>query len=157
MTTADPIVAKPGQSLGGLVLEAAAGLGERTIRGVLAEVGTSLLDLVHHSIGLDELAQVANCLDLKAGELIARSHPILADDGRRRDFFGVSIGSRPGGISSNRLTSISPYCASVSVRGIGVAVMTRRCGGRSAFACSIIRCATPKRCCSSTTTSPRSR
>lgn len=105
MTTADPIVAKPGQSLGGLVLEAAAGLGERTIRGVLAEVGTSLLDLVHHSIGLDELAQVANCLDLKAGELIARNHPILADDGRRRDFFGVSIDAR---LLEKRIRRFSP-------------------------------------------------
>jgi hypothetical protein len=46
--------------------------------------------------------------------------------------------------------------ASWSVRGIGVAVITSRCGGTCALAWSIIRSATPKRCCSSTTTSPRS-
>ena len=45
----------------------------------------------------------------------------------------VSTGVRPGGISSIRLTSISPYWVSVSVRGIGVAVITSRCGGCSAL------------------------
>ncbi len=35
--------------------------------------------------------------------------------------------------------------------------MTSRCGGRSALARSASRCSTPNRCCSSTTTSPRSK
>ena len=67
----------------------------------------------------------------------------------------VSTGVRPGGISSIRLTSISPYWVSVSVRGIGVAVITSRCGGCSALDASSSRCETPKRCCSSITASPR--
>ena len=43
-----------------------------------------------------------------------------------------------------------------TVRGIGVAVMTSTCGGRLPLARSASRCSTPKRCCSSTTTRPRS-
>ena len=42
-----------------------------------------------------------------------------------------------------------------SVRGIGVAVITRMCGGCSFFVQSRARCSTPKRCCSSITTNPR--
>ena len=94
MTEGDRIVAKPGQSLGGLVLEGAAVLGERTIRGVLAEAGSSLLALMHHSIEPDELALVAGCLDLESEELIARRHAVLADDRQRRSFFGVPIDAR---------------------------------------------------------------
>ena len=44
---------------------------------------------------------------------------------------------------------------SASVRGIGVAVMCRTCGARPAA--SAERCSTPKRCCSSTTATARSR
>ena len=43
-----------------------------------------------------------------------------------------------------------------TVRGIGVAVMTNKCGGVTAFPLSASRCSTPKRCCSSTTIKPRS-
>jgi hypothetical protein len=43
-------------------------------------------------------------------------------------------GLTTGGISSSRETSISPYWASVSVRGMGVAVIARQCGVRRAFA-----------------------
>ena len=43
-----------------------------------------------------------------------------------------------------------------TVRGIGVAVMTSTCGGAAALPRRASRCSTPKRCCSSTTTSPRS-
>lgn len=43
-----------------------------------------------------------------------------------------------------------------TVRGMGVAVMTSRCGGCLPLPRSASRCSTPKRCCSSTTTSPRS-
>lgn len=94
MTGNDRVVAKPGQSLGGLVLEAAAALGERTIRGVLAEADSSLIDLMHHSIGPDELALVAGCLDLEPAELIARRHAVPADDRQRRSLFGVPIDAR---------------------------------------------------------------
>ncbi len=94
MTGNDRIVAKPGQSLGGLVLEAAAALGERTMGGVLAEAGSSLLALVHHSIAPDELAVVAMCLDLGSEDLIARRHAVLVDDWQRRSFFSVPIDAR---------------------------------------------------------------
>ena len=42
-----------------------------------------------------------------------------------------------------------------SVRGIGVAVITRIWGGWSFLVQSRARCSTPKRCCSSMTTKPR--
>lgn len=80
--------------MGGLVLEGAAALGERTIRGVLAEAGSSLLALMHHSIEPDELALVAGCLDLEPEELIARRHAFLAEERQRRSFFGIPIDAR---------------------------------------------------------------
>ena len=43
------------------------------------------------------------------------------------------------------------------VRGMGVAVITSTCGGRTFFSHSAARCFTPKRCCSSMTTKPRLR
>ena len=43
-----------------------------------------------------------------------------------------------------------------TVRGIGVAVMTNKCGGVTAFPLRASRCSTPKRCCSSTTIKPKS-
>ena len=53
--------------------------------------------------------------------------------------------------------SRSPNTVIATVRGIGVAVMTSTCGGWLALArASASRCSTPNRCCSSTTTSPRS-
>ena len=52
-------------------------------------------------------------------------------------------------------TSRSPYRISASVRGMGVADMTR-VWGCSPLAARAARCPTPKRCCSSVTTSPRS-
>ena len=51
---------------------------------------------------------------------------------------------------------MSPYCASVRLRGIGVAVITSR-SARSPFAPRSMRWRTPKRCCSSTTARRRSR
>ena len=66
--------------------------------------------------------------------------------------------ARPGGISSIAERSRSPYRLSASVRGIGVAVITSRCGTRSpspARRRRLTRCRTPKRCCSSTITRPR--
>ena len=64
-------------------------------------------------------------------------------------------GMRPAGFSSRRDTSRSPKAASVRVRGIGVALMARTSGARP-FMVSLRRSDTPKRCCSSITTSPRS-
>ena len=68
----------------------------------------------------------------------------------------VAIGCRPAGSSSRTETSRSPKTVIATVRGMGVAVITSRCGGRPALSRSRSRCSTPKRCCSSTTTSPRS-
>ena len=68
----------------------------------------------------------------------------------------VTIGVRPGGSSSRTLTSRSPYTVIAAVRGIGVAVITSTSGTAApAFSRSAARCSTPKRCCSSTTTTPR--
>ena len=61
----------------------------------------------------------------------------------------VFTGVRPGGRSRITDTSSPPYSVSCSVRGIGVAVITRM-SGRSPFSRSRARCTTPNRCCSST-------
>ncbi len=50
--------------------------------------------------------------------------------------------------------SRSPYMSSPSVRGMGVALMTSRCG-LCALPANRPRCRTPKRCCSSTMARPR--
>ncbi len=70
----------------------------------------------------------------------------------------VEIGARPAGSSDSVETSTSPKTVIATVRGIGVAVMTRTCGREPSrdFAARAARCSTPKRCCSSTTTSARS-
>ncbi len=62
------------------------------------------------------------------------------------------MGARPGGISSITERSRSAYAVSASVRGIGVAVMTSMCGSPASRAA---RWRTPKRCCSSITTTAR--
>ena len=65
------------------------------------------------------------------------------------------IATRPGGISSSTVRSRSPKMTMAAVRGMGVAVMTRRSGSPSSpLARSVARCSTPKRCCSSMTTMP---
>ena len=73
----------------------------------------------------------------------------------------VAIEARPLGSSESVDVSRSPNTVMATVRGIGVAVMTRTCGGRwsrsEARVARAARCSTPNRCCSSTTTSPRSR
>ncbi len=68
----------------------------------------------------------------------------------------VEIGERPAGSWSRTDVSRSPKTVIATVRGIGVAVITSRCGGCSPLARRASRCSTPKRCCSSTTTRPRS-
>ena len=66
------------------------------------------------------------------------------------------MGDRPRGSSRNVDVSMSPKTVIATVRGIGVAVMTSTWGGRAPFSRKASRCSTPKRCCSSTTTSARS-
>lgn len=51
--------------------------------------------------------------------------------------------------------SRSPNQVMAAVRGIGVAVMTSRCGAVEPLAFNDSRCSTPKRCCSSMTASAR--
>ena len=69
------------------------------------------------------------------------------------------MGARPRGSSRRVDVSRSPSVVMAIVRGMGVAVMTSRCGltPSLAFARNASRCSTPKRCCSSTTTIPRSK
>ena len=69
----------------------------------------------------------------------------------------VAIGCRPAGSSVSVEVSRSPYTVMATVRGIGVAVITSTCGGVAALLRNASRCSTPNRCCSSTTTSPRSK
>jgi len=66
----------------------------------------------------------------------------------------VSSGVRPGGISSITVRSRSAWRVRASVRGMGVAVITSRCG-LAPLPRSRPRCATPKRCCSSMIASVR--
>ena len=69
----------------------------------------------------------------------------------------VWIATRPAGGVRRSETSRSAYSTWPSVRGIGVAVISRTCGERPpAFASSAPRWSTPKRCCSSMMTRPRS-
>ena len=63
---------------------------------------------------------------------------------------------RPAGTSRSSEISSSPNTVIATVRGIGVAVVTSRCGAFAALARSASRCSTPNLCCSSITTSPRS-
>ena len=67
----------------------------------------------------------------------------------------VWIGLRPPGNSVSQEMSRSPNQVIAAVRGIGVAVITSRCGSTSDFERSVSRCSTPKRCCSSITASAR--
>ena len=91
----EPLVTpKPGQSLGGLVIEGAGALGERTIRGLLADAGTSLLGLVHHRATADQLAAVADGMDLEPEALVSRCHGLLPGGDHRRSYFGVSMDCR---------------------------------------------------------------
>ena len=64
--------------------------------------------------------------------------------------------ARPTGISSKVETSRSPKTVIATVLGIGVAVITKTCGGVSLFARRASRCSTPNLCCSSTTMSAKS-
>ena len=68
----------------------------------------------------------------------------------------MAIGDRPAGSSVSVDVSRSPNTVIATVRGIGVAVITSRCGGAADLLRSASRCSTPNRCCSSTTTRPSS-
>ena len=67
----------------------------------------------------------------------------------------VRIGLRPPGSSVSAEISRSPNQVMAAVRGIGVAVMTSRCGAVAPLEFNDSRCSTPKRCCSSITASVR--
>ena len=73
----------------------------------------------------------------------------------------VVTGCRPAGRVRITETSRSPNTVSESVRGIGVAVITKMCGtspvSRATLARMAARCSTPNRCCSSMTASERFR
>ena len=77
--------------------------------------------------------------------------------GRSSGTTWVVIGARPAGSSRSVEVSRSPKTVIATVRGIGVAVMTRTCGGSFPLPRNASRCSTPNRCCSSTTTRARSR
>ena len=66
----------------------------------------------------------------------------------------VRIGLRPPGNSVSQEISRSPNQVMAAVRGMGVAVITSRCGvvPSSVLALRLSRCSTPNRCCSSITT-----
>ena len=66
------------------------------------------------------------------------------------------MGMRPAGRVVMVETSRSPNTVIATVRGMGVAVSTSTCGGTAPLRRRLSRCSTPNRCCSSTTTSPRS-
>lgn len=88
------VTPRPGQSLGGLLMEGAAALGERTVRGLLAEAGMTIVDLLHHAASPEQLAVLADALDLPSDALASRQHPLLPGEGRRRSFFDVSVDDR---------------------------------------------------------------
>ncbi|MPM94514.1 hypothetical protein SDC9_141660 [bioreactor metagenome] len=67
----------------------------------------------------------------------------------------VLIGFLPSGIWSSTETSISPIVVIANVLGIGVAVIYNTFG-LFPFSFSLCLCCTPKRCCSSVMTKPRS-
>ena len=69
----------------------------------------------------------------------------------------VVMPRRPPGNSVSVETSRSPKTVTAKVRGIGVAVMVKTCGGNLPLRRNASRCSTPKRCCSSTTIRPRSK
>ena len=68
----------------------------------------------------------------------------------------VCTAARPAGSSVRVEISRSPKTVIATVRGIGVAVITSTWGGVPALSVRAARCSTPNRCCSSTTTRPRS-
>ena len=108
------------------------------------------------------LAHVADDEGLVAArELLAQALVGGRASRRRRGRRRVAGARRPAGRSSRIEASRSPWRASASVRGMGVADSTSRCGSGAPAGAAPARAppadATPKRCCSSTTTRRRSR
>ena len=60
---------------------------------------------------------LGNVAAVSSADLATRARPKL-----------IRIGRRPGGSSSSTVRSSSPYSANARVRGMGVAVITSRCG-----------------------------
>ena len=115
-----------------------------------ALLGRHQLDL------LGFLDQRADPVDLLAlGDGASRMRPTSSSS---RSSGSVTVLDRlaAGRLFGQRETSMSPKAVSTSVRGIGVAVITSM-SGASPLAVSARRWCTPKRCCSSTTASARSR
>ncbi len=84
--------------------------------------------------------------------LLAYGARYILSDGCQTD--EMVIGFRPGG-SSSRQKHPDRHTTSSPMYGIGVAVITSTWGGCIFFVQRRARCATPKRCCSSITTSPK--
>ena len=101
----------------------------------------------------------ADDVGLAAGrDLLADPLPGAVHPGRLLARGTTVLDTPPAPLGSWRRVEVSrsPKTVIATVRGIGVAVMTRTCGGRLPLARSASRCSTPNRCCSSTTTRPRS-
>ncbi len=84
----------------------------------------------------------------------APTHPGFSASGTTCDAIGAAARRAARAIVE---MSRSPNTVIATVRGIGVAVSTSTCGGCAPLSRSASRWSTPKRCCSSTTTSPRSK
>ncbi len=133
-------------------------------RSPASSVAEQPLGLGHHRGRLDPLGP----LDERADDegpvpgLHLRPHPVpgLLDSAGRSGPSGWRPGSRPGGSSSMMVMSRSPNTTMAAVRGMGVAVITRRSGSPPPpssprpFSRSAARCSTPNRCCSSMTATP---
>ena len=106
-----------------------------------ARRATRGLDERTHDVGLPAVIEVP------AQARVCLRAAILGDP-RRDD--RLAVGRR----KCESLTSRSPYTVSASVRGIGVAERCNTCG--LCPSTRAVRCATPTRCCSSTTATARS-
>ena len=127
--------------------------------------GSARAPLLRHLRGRAHVLELLRFLDQRVDDvgLAARARSRGAHRARppraaRRPARGASrSGVRPGGRSSTTERSRSPYAVSASERGIGVAVSTSTSASPPPLRARSSRCSTPKRCCSSTTASPRRR
>ena len=101
-------------------------------------------------------AQTTNARPPRATSSPTRRHVRSIHAGTPTGTTCVVIPLRPAGTSRSSEISSSPNTVIATVRGIGVAVVTSRCGAFFALASNAPRCSTPNLCCSSITTSPRS-
>ncbi len=136
---------------------------------VLGGRRTHFSHLARRLICLGLLDQRAHHVCLPALAALLAQLLVCARPRRSPATIRVSIACRPLGNSRSTLMSRSPYFASASVRGIGVAVMCSTCGASRSpidsppgtapapFPSSAARWRTPKRCCSSTTATASAR